>query len=156
MPVYLPDEKPFLILADRFAWFENVLAFEYGERDADAAIPSELNWLRLLPENLQLSLAYVECSLAYENPATGYVAAVWDVSGEDDLPWAVFLADDFGSRLLTEYSLLAEDAEPKDLDAVLSSATAEIPDRLLAGTFDRDGTPLSIPEWLAAPEMDEG
>ena len=111
----------------------------------------------LLPEDPRYDLESVECSIAYENDATGYAATVWDASGEDDLPWAVVLVDDFGARLLSEYSLLDEDADEETLEALLAKAAVELPKRLLAGEFDREGTPLEIPEWLAvAPALTDG
>src|SRR5689334_7154979 len=149
MPLYTePDEPEFAELEERFRWFENVIAFEYGEREAEGEIPAALNWLFLLPEDLQFSLADVECSLAYRNEATGYSCTIWDVSGEDDLPWAVFLADDYGARLLREYSVLTEEAEPAMLEEALRRAADEIPNRVLHGEFDRTGVPVPVPGWL--------
>lgn len=143
MPLYDPTDEAFDALAERFRWFEDVIAVEYGEDETDAKIPDALNWLRLVPLEFQLGLADVECSLVYQNPATDYLCSIWDVTGEDDLPWIVFLADDFGPRLLSEYSLLAEEAEPDALNALLDRAAEELPERLLRGEFDRAGAAVS-------------
>jgi hypothetical protein len=151
-----PDEPEFVALEERFRWFENVIAYEYGEREVEGEMPPALNWLLLLPEDLQFGLADVECSLAYRNGSTGYACTVWDVSGEDDLPWAVFLADDFGPRLLTEYSVLVEEGEPETLEEALRRAADELPDRLLHGEFDRTSVPVTVPAWLNAPAPEEG
>jgi hypothetical protein len=139
MPLFNPTDEEFEPLLERFRWFEEVLAIEYGEEDVDpdAEIPEAFNWLRLLPTELQLGLTDVECSLIYQNPASGYLCAIWDVTGEDDLPWAVFVADECGARLLGEYSLLAEEADTEKLDALLDRAVEELPDRLLSGEFER-------------------
>jgi hypothetical protein len=151
MPLYTePDEPEFTALEEKFRWFENVIAFEYGEREPEGDIPAALNWLLLLPEDLQLGIADVECSLAYRNDTSGYACTVWDASGEDDLPWAVFVADDFGARLLKEYSVLTEEAEQETLETTLRHAAADLPDRLLRGELDRTGLPVVVPVWLSA------
>ena len=102
-----------------------------------------------LPDDVRYSFDEVECSLGFEDGAAGYACTIWDVSGEDDLPWAVYVVDDFGARLLPEYSTLSQDAEPSALDAALQRATDELPPRLLAGEFTRtEGAPLEIPTHL--------
>lgn len=151
MPLYDPTDVEFAPLAERFRWFANVLTFEYGEEDAPEALPDALNWVRLLPLELQLGLDDADCSLAYQSNTSEYAYActIWDVSGPDDLPWCVFIADAYGLRLLTEYSLLTDEADDADLEAVLERATREVPDRLEQGDFDRTGEPVAIPVWLA-------
>jgi len=157
MPLYTePDEPEFAEMAERFRWFEKVIALEYGEWEAGGEeIPAGLNWLLLLPEDLQFSLADVECSLAYRNEATGYACTIWDASGEDDLPWAVFLADDYGARLLLEYSVLSEEAGREVLEETLRRAADVLPDRLLRGEFDRTGVPVAVPDWMNAPAPED-
>ena len=144
-----PDDPNLDRLARRFAWFAAVMEVDYGERDAEKDIPANLNWLAAFPDDLRYSFDEVECSLGFEDPTRGYACTVWDVSGEDDLPWAVYVVDDFGARLLPEYSILLLDAEPSALDAGLQRASEEIPTRLLAGEFTRtEDTPLEIPLHL--------
>ncbi|MDX1934852.1 MAG: hypothetical protein SFU56_19820 [Capsulimonadales bacterium] len=155
MPLYTPEDAGFEEIAERHLWFANVLAFEYGEAVADdATVPDALNWIRLLPVDLQLGLDEADCSLAYVGE-NGYVGTIWDVTGPDDLPWAVFLADDLGPRLLTEFSLLTEEATDDALQTVLQAAAETIPARLLAGEYDRHGEPVPIPEFLRSPLPDE-
>lgn len=152
------DGNDFADFEERFAWVPNVLAVEYGEWETEETAPPELNWLNLLPDDPRYDLDEVECSLVYENDTTGYTATVWDASGEDDLPWAVLLIDDYGARLLDEYSLFDEDADEEALEAILAKAASELPARLESGEFDRTGEPLVIPEWLMsapAPEEEE-
>jgi len=144
-----PDDPNLDRLARRFAWFAAVLEVDYGERDAEQDVPADLNWLAEFPVDIRYSFDEVECSLGFEDGAAGYACTIWDVSGEDDLPWAVYVVDDFGARLLPEYSTLSQDAEPSALDAALQRATDELPPRLLAGEFTRtEGTPLDIPPHL--------
>jgi hypothetical protein len=82
-------------------------------------------------------------------------ATLWDATGgEDDVTgeetfWAVFLVDDAGPRLLTEYSILTDDMTEPEREALLKRTQDELPDRLLAGEFDREIiTPVSVPEYL--------
>lgn len=151
------EDAPLQEAYTHYRWFEHVLEFEYGERDSSdsttLSVPDELNWLRLLPATAQVGLDAVECSLYYQSETSGYSCTVWDVTGEDDLPWVVFLVDDFGPRLLTEFSVLDEDAENVDalLEETLSRTADELPARLRRGDFDRIGTPLVIPAWLDEP-----
>jgi len=147
MPLYTPEDAEFESLEDHFRWFPAVAAIEYGEQDAPAEIPPALNWLELSPPALRYDFDEVECGLAYRAD-NGYVVTVWDCSGENDDPWAVFLADDFGVRLLPEYSLLFDDVDDTEREAVLRRSAEDLPDRLLAGEFDRAGAPVAIPEWL--------
>jgi len=144
-----PDDPNLDRLARRFAWFAAVLEVDYGERDGDKDIPAEMHWLAELPVDVRYGFDEVECSLGFEDAAAGYACAVWEASGEDDIPWAVYVVDDFGARLLPEYSVLDIDADEGTLDAALGRAADELPDRLLAGEFVRGGlTPLAIPDYL--------
>jgi len=154
MPLYEPDDAAFPALEERFGWFPGVLEVEYGEREAERETPPELNWLRLLPEAFYWDIEDADCSLAFES-GDGYACTIWDVSGEDDRPWAVFVVDDYGARLLPEYSLFDPDAEDEALEEILRRAADELPDRLLAGEFTRHGEPLPIPEWLLTPPETE-
>ena len=141
--LFTPDDPEFAALEARFRWFEHVLLASWNEIETPETLPGPLHWLGLLPDG----------SLAYQSDS-GYTATVWDASGvEDDLPWAVFLVDDLGTRFLPEYSLFdGEDELPGSaLEDVLAKAERELPDRLLAGEFDRSGEPLPIPGWLASP-----
>lgn len=155
MPLYDETDTEFKALVHDFRWFGNVLFYEYGEAEAPEDIPRELNWVRLLPLEWQLGLDDADCSLAYVSPSGDYRCTVWDVSGPDDLPWCVFIADDLGPRFLAEYSLLADEAEDAELEAILDRATSQVPDRLEAGDFNRTGTPLSVPAWLLDFAEDE-
>lgn len=156
MPLYdSPDDAPLQEAYHRYRWFPHVLEYEYGEREDERDIPEELNWLILLPVDAQFGLDDVECSLAYVSDDGAYRCTVWDVTGEDDRPWAVFAVDDYGVRLLPEYSVLDEDADEAELERTLAKATEELPDRLLRGEFDRSGNPVTIPEWLDAPMPEE-
>jgi hypothetical protein len=156
MPIYdQPDDAPLLGAYARTRWFEAVLEFEYGEREAEEEIPGPLNWLKDLPVDLQFGLDEAECSLAYVAADGAYRAAVWEVTGEDDRPWLMYLVDDFGPRLLTEYSVTDEEADDETLEATLRRAAEELPERLERGEFHRAGDPLEIPEWLAAAPLDE-
>ena len=143
------EEEGFERLVTRHAWVETVLEAEYGERETnDETIPESLNWLLLVPEDPRYDFDAVEPSLAFEDETTGYACTLWDASGENDYPWAVLLADDYGVRLLSEYSVLEEDADEKSLDSVLQRATDELPDRLLRGDFTRIGDTIPIPDFL--------
>lgn len=162
MPLYTePDEEGFRRLQQRHIWFSRILEIEYGERDAAASgnepIPAALDWLSPLPVSVRYDFDEVECSLAYEKDDRSYACTVWDVSGEDDLPWAVFIVDDAGApRLLPEYSVLDNDADEETLEETLRRAAEELPDRLLRGDFNRVGASVPIPGWLkAADEEDE-
>jgi hypothetical protein len=150
-----PDDPALATAYEETRWFEHVLEAEYGERDVPEAVPAALNWLALLPADLQLGLDEAECSLAYVSETTGYHCALWEVSGEDDRPWLAFLVDDYGARLLPEYSVLDEDADDETLDLALAKASSELPDRLTAGEFDRVGNPVIVPAWLAEPLPEE-
>ncbi|GAB4459717.1 MAG: hypothetical protein OHK0029_22650 [Armatimonadaceae bacterium] len=156
MPIHDDPDDPVLAAAcERTRWFEAVLEVEYGEREANEAVPPALNWLSLLPPVLQLGLDDAECSLAYTSDTTGYRCVVWEVTGEDDRPWIVFLVDDFGVRLLNEYSALDEEISDNDLDVILARAANDLPDRLLRGEFDRAGDPLPIPSFLMPSDLPE-
>lgn len=151
--LYTPDDPEFAACEARAAWFERVLLATWNEIEAPEVLPDALNWLALLPEGTDLDIEDVECSLAYVSDS-GYTATVWDASGvEDDLPWAVFLVDDFGARLLPEYSVFEgeEELPAVALEQALARAEQELPDRLLAHEFDREGEPLALPEWLTDP-----
>lgn len=151
--LFTPDDPEFAALEARFRWFEHVLLASWNEIETPDTLPDTLHWLGLLPDGSELDIEDVECSLAYQSDS-GYTATVWDASGvEDDLPWAVFLVDDLGARFLPEYSLFdGEDELPESaLEDVLAKAERELPDRLLAGEFDRSGEPLPIPGWLTNP-----
>lgn len=160
MPLYTePDEEGFRRLQQRHNWFARILEIEYGERDpanGEAEIPAALNWLAPLPVAVRYDFDEVECSLAYEVDNGSYACTLWDVSGEDDLPWAVFIVDDLGEpRLLSEYSVLDNDASEEALEETLRRAAEELPDRLLRGDFNRQGTPVPVPDWLTAAADDE-
>jgi hypothetical protein len=157
MPVYNdPDEPPFARTEARDRWFSNVLLAEYGELDAPREVPSALNWLELLPSARRYDFEEAECGAVYVSPSGGdYACSVWDVSGEGDEPWAVFVVDVYGARWLPEYSLLDEDAPDAVREAVLKRAVDELPDRLEAGEFTRTGTPVAIPDWLLAKPSEE-
>ena len=155
--LYTPDDPEFAACEARFRWVEHVLLATWSEIQQPDVLPESLNWPALLPEGSDLDIEDVECSLAYLSE-TGYCATIWDASGvEDDLPWAVFLVDDFGARFLSEYSVFESEHETPEsaLEDVLARAERELPDRLLAGEFDREGEPLAIPEWLSHPTFME-
>lgn len=153
MPVLTePDEPEFARLEARHGWFARVLLVEYGESDAPSEIPGALNWLDLVPAARRYDFEDAECGLAYQSPDGAYSATVWDASGEEDDPWAVFLVDDFGARLLSEYSLLDEAMPDADREERLRRAAEDLPDRLEAGEFDRSGMAIVIPAWLASSE----
>jgi hypothetical protein len=146
MPLYTPDDPEFPALAERHAWLEHALAAACGELEGDPDLPEALDWLQLVPPALILDFESVDCALAYEN--NGYLATVWDATGEGDFPWATLLVDAAGVRLLSEYSTFDEG---DDLLAAVAAGSLELPDRLLAGEFDRTDTPLTIPGWLIQP-----
>ncbi|MGC4046585.1 MAG: hypothetical protein QM758_22565 [Armatimonas sp.] len=146
MPLYTPDDPEFAALAARHAWLEHALAAACGELEDDPELPKELDWLTLLPPSLMLDIESVDCSLAFSKG--GYNATLWDATGEDDFPWVTLLVDDAGVRLLSEYSVLDEDA---DLDALLEKASTELPERLLSGELTRQSPTLTLPDWLTSP-----
>jgi len=148
-----PNEAEWAALHDRDNWVEAVLALEYGEAEAPEgeSLPKELNWLTQVPVDLRFDFDSVECSLAFVSEDGSYSCTLWDVSGEEDVPWVSLLVDVYGARVLTEYSLLEED-DSEVLDSVLDRATRELPKRLEGGEFTRSGTPLVIPEWVRAIE----
>jgi len=148
-----PADPTFAQLEERFRWFPAVLEAEYGERTAPegaGGIPAALDWMNDLSPEARYSFDELECSLAFNDPESGYVCTVWDVSGEDDLPWAVYLVDDYGARLLPEYSVLDNDVGDETLDAALQRAAEELPERLAAGEFTRTGNAPTVPDWLLA------
>src|SRR5918998_550610 len=115
MPIYTePDEPEYAYLERRHGWFPRVLEAEYGEQEAPSELPQALNWLLLVPAARRYDFEEVECGLAYVAPDGGYACTVWDVSGEEDDPWAVFVVDDYGARFLPEYSVLEENASEED------------------------------------------
>jgi hypothetical protein len=151
--LFTPDDPEFDSYEVRHRWFEHVLLATWNEIVVEGEVPITLDWLAVLPPGTDLDIEEVECSLVYVGE-NGYMATVWDASGvEDDLPWAVYLVDDYGARFLPEYSLFEGEEElPSDaLEQVLALAEKELPDRLLAGEFDRELEPLAIPEWLLSP-----
>jgi hypothetical protein len=156
MPIYdQPDDAPLQDAYARTRWFEAVLEFEYGEREVEEEIPTALNWLKDLPVDLQFGLDEAECSLAFVASDGAYRAALWEVTGEDDRPWLVFLVDDYGSRLLKEYSVLDEDADDETLEAILQRTAEELPECLERGDFHRTGETLNIPDWLTVAPPDD-
>ena len=152
MPLHTPEDPEFAALEARHAWFDAVLQAECGEivGDDDGA-PGPLNWLSLLPPSRALDVMETECSLAWVSPGGGLVT-VWDATGDEDDPlWAVFVVDDAGARWLPEYSVIDPDAESVDVDRVLEKASLELPDRLVAGEFDRELPTCPVPQWLSSP-----
>ena len=145
-----PSEPEFARPEQRHGWFLAVLRAEYGEGDLPEGedIPAPLNWLLQVPLPRRYDFEDVECGMVYVSPGRDYACTVWDVSGEDDEPWAVFVVDDFGARLLPEYSLFDEEATEEQRTAVLRRAADEVPGRAEAGEFTRTGTPAEIPGWL--------
>lgn len=152
MPLHTPDDPEFAALEARHAWFDAVLMAECGELEGgDDGAPDALNWLSLVPLARALDFAETECSLAWVAP-DGYVCTVWDAFGDEDDPlWAVFLVDDAGPRLLPDLSCFDEDADEAQVDALLEKGARELPERLLAGAYDRDAPPATIPDWLREP-----
>lgn len=159
MPLFTEIEEPEFAAAEaRFRWFLNVLLADYGELSAapeNFEIPEPLNWLQTVPPETRYDFEDVECSLVYVSPDGFYTGSIWDVSGEESYPWAVFWVDDLGPRLLTEYSLLAEEMIEEEQEAVFRRAADEIPEKAERGDFTRSGEPIVIPDWLMAEESDE-
>ena len=152
MPVYTDtNHLEFERWERRHGWFPRVLEAEYGEIPAPEEIPAAINWPLLLPAARRYDFEDVECGLVHVSETGGYACTVWDVSGEEDEPWAVFVVDDYGARLLPEYSLLDEDLSEQEREAALRRAADEIPVRAETGEFARTGTPLAIPRWLLPP-----
>jgi hypothetical protein len=157
--LYLPEDPEFAAYESRHLWFLGVLLAECGELAAmpeDAETPVALDWLSQLPTDCRYEIEEAECGLAYVG-ANGYTATLWDATGgEDDATdttgeetfWAVFLVDDAGPRLLAEYSILTDDLTDTEREALLKRTQDELPDRLLAGEFDRPVTPIAIPGYL--------
>lgn len=152
MPLHTETEPAFTRLETRHSWFARVLEVEYGEAPAPGEVPPAFNWLLLLPLTYRYDFDEVECSLAYTSP-NGYACTVWEASGEDDLPWAVFVVDDAGTRFLPEYSVLDENADEQALNDALKRGADELPRRLEAGEFDRDRPPLVLPTWLGPDDQ---
>lgn len=156
MPIYTEITEPeFAHWERQHRWFAQVLAAEYGElAHMQEETPADLNWLEVLPLARRYDFEDVECGMAYVSPEGGYACTVWDVSGPDDDPWAVFVVDDYGARLLPEYSLLDDEEEMTEDEraATLARAAEEIPERAEAGEFVRSGTPLTIPDWLQSTD----
>ncbi len=153
MPIYTePTEAEFARWEQRHGWFPTVLLAEYGEmEDAADEVPDALNWLLLAPLSRRYDFEDVECGLVYVSPDGRYACTFWDVSGPEDDPWAVFVVDSQGARLLSEYSLFDEDATEEQRAATLRRGADEIPARAEAGEFIRHGPPVTIPDWLASP-----
>jgi hypothetical protein len=160
MPLYTePDEPEFAELEKRHAWFAAVLLHEYGEQEgapAEVDTPAALNWLEQIPLTRRYDFEDAECGLAHVSADGAYRCTVWDATGVKDDPWAVFVVDDYGARLLPEYSLLDEEATDEQREAVLRRAADEIPDRAERGEFARTGTPVAVPDWLREPRETDG
>ena len=152
MPTYVdPSDPPFVEIERRDRWFPHVLLAEYGEGIApDEEIPDALNWLLQIPAARRYDFEEAECGMAYVSGDGGYACSVWDVSGENDDPWAVFVVDLLGARLLPDFSILDEEADAETRAAVLRRAADAIPDAAVRGEYTRTGTPLVIPSWLLA------
>ena len=161
MPIFLPGEPEFDQTETTHAWMEAVLLAEYGEQDGmpdTADIPAALNWFDLVPLFRRFDFETVECSMVYHSPSGDYACSLWDATGENDDPWAVFVVDDFGPRFLPEYSLMDENVTETERDAVLLRAQNEIPDRAEAGEWTRHTAPsgpLVIPDYLCVPRPKE-
>ena len=158
MPLFTETEEPEFAAAEAcHRWFPNTLLADYGELSAappDTEVPGALNWLLMVPPDRRYDFEEVECGLVYISPDGAYAATIWDATGEEDDPWAVFWVDDFGPRLLTEYSLFDDEMTDEAREAILQRAADEIPQRAERGEFIRSGEPLAIPSWLMA-ETDE-
>jgi hypothetical protein len=159
--LYLPEDPEFAAYESHHLWFLGILLAECGELAAmpeDAETPKELDWLAQLPADCRYEIEEAECALVYVSPS-GYTATLWDATGGEDLDmdvidrmetfWAVFLVDDAGPRLLSDYSILDENITDSEREALLKRTQDELPDRLLAGEFDREITsPIPVPEYL--------
>jgi hypothetical protein len=156
MPIYTePDEPAFIAAEARDNWFVAVMLADYGELESapdDTDVPDDLNWLLQVPPDRRNDFDEVECSLAYVSTDGAYRCTLWDATGEEDDPWAVFLVDAFGPRLLPEYSVFDEDADEETREEALRRAAEELTDRLEGGQFTRTGEAAVIPEWLRVPE----
>lgn len=160
MPIFLPGEPEFELVEARHEWMESVLLAEYGEQEGMSeadSIPDVLNWFDLIPADRRYDFETVECSMVYQSPSGDYACSLWDATGENDDPWAVFVVDDYGPRFLPEYSLMDEDADETARDAVLARAQNEIPDRAEAGewTRTRENGPPIVPTYLKVPRPTE-
>lgn len=158
MPIFLPDEPEFETVEKRHSWFEAVLLAEFGEQEGMADeddIPAELNWLFQIPSARRYDIETAECSMVYQSPSGDYACSIWDATGEDDEPWAVFVVDDAGARFLHEYSVMEPDTGDAGRDAVLQAAQNEIPDRAEAGEWNRTSPALAIPDALREPRPKE-
>lgn len=160
MPIFTePEEPEFARIEARDAWIPTILLAEYGELEGvppDIEVPESLNFLLQVPIERRYDFEEAECGLAYVADDGIYACSIWDVTGEDDDPWAVFVVDEFGARLLAEYSMFEEETSEEARDAVLLRASTEIPARAARGEFTRTGMPVEIPAWLrVAPELGE-
>ena len=64
MKLYTPDDEEFDLLIAGHAWFDHVLRAERGEIFGDDhGAPEELNWLRLLPVDLDFEIEDTDGSL---------------------------------------------------------------------------------------------
>lgn len=154
-----PAEPEFAQIEKRDRWFANVLLFEYGElasAPGDADVPTALNWLLDVPGERRYDFEDAECGMVYVSDDGAYACSIWDVSGEHDDPWAVFVVDPFGARLLPEFSVLDERSEDRQRETVLKTAADAIPDQAVAGAFIRTGTPVAIPNWLLVDPDEQG
>ena len=151
MKLYTPDDEEFDLLIADHAWFDHVLRAERGEIFGDDhGAPEELNWLRLLPVDLEFEIEDTDGSLVAVDD-DGSILSIWEAFGPDDIPWCVFVVDQGGVRLLEEYSVLKLDAEDSVIDAALQRGSDEIPSRMLEGEFTRDVGELEIPAWIMHP-----
>jgi len=151
MKLYTPDDEEFDLLIAGHAWFDHVLRAERGEIFGDDnGAPDELNWLRLLPTDLEFEIEDTDGSLVAVDD-DGSILSIWEAFGPDDIPWCVFVVDQGGVRLLEEYSVLKLDAEDSVIDAALQRGSDEIPSRMLEGEFTRDVGELEIPAWIMHP-----
>ena len=159
MPLFTETEEPEFTAAEaRHRWFVNVLLSDYGELPTapqDREVPDVLNWLLMVPPERRYDFEDVECGLVYVSPDGAYTATIWDATGEEDDPWAVFWVDDFGPRLLGEYSIFDDEMTEVEREAVLRCAADEIPEQAEQGKYTRVGTPTDIPGWLMAELPEE-
>ncbi len=156
MPTYVdPSEPIFARIEERDRWFPNVLLAEYGELSGGGEVPDALNWLLQIPAARRYDFEDVECGMVYVSNDNGYACSVWDVSGANDDPWAVFVVDAMGARLLPAFSLLDENQTDEERAALLKKAADAIPDSAERDEFTRTGEPLVIPDWLLADPDDE-